>query len=132
MNYKLSYDFNRELICGLLSFNDKIVLIDMEDLISIINFDRNFIHYYPAEKDYPYYFRHNQKISYLEYMFDYDSSNIEYVFKNNNIFDLRRENIIIYHKFHKNINEKHNIIDFKLGNYYLIGNDAYVMKNTLW
>lgn len=132
MNYKLSYDFDAQLNCGIIRFNNNFVLMDIQDVFSIINFDRNFIHYYPVEKDYPYYLRHNQKISYLEYLYNFDHSNIYYVFKNNNKFDLRRENIIIYHEFHKNIIENHNIIDFKLGHFYDIGNDAYVMKNPLW
>jgi hypothetical protein len=106
--------------------------MDFKDLFSIINFDRNFIHYYPEAKDYPYYLRHHQKISYLEYLFKFDSSNIEYIFKNNNKFDLRRENIIIHHKFHKKLSEKYNIIDFKLGHYIDTGIDAYIMKNPMW
>jgi hypothetical protein len=132
MNYTLSYDYNPQFNCGVIRFNEHSVLIDFKDLFSIINFDRNFIHYYPVEKDYPYYFRHNQKISYLEHLFVYDSSNIEYIFKNNNKFDLRRENILIYHNFHKNISTQYNILDFKLGHYYYTGNDAYVMKNPFW
>lgn len=132
MNYNLSYNFDSQLNCGVIRFNDKSVLIDIPDIFSIVNFCKNFIYYYPDEKDYPYYLRHNQKISYLEYFFDYDSSNIEYVFKNNNKFDLRRENIIIYHKNHKIISEKYNVMDFKLGHYSENGADAYVMKNPLW
>ena len=110
MNYTLSYDFNSQLNCGVICFNEHSILIDFKDLFSIINFDRNFIHYYPEDKDYPFYLRHHQKISYLEYLFKFDSSNIEYVFKNNNKFDLRRENIIIYHNFHKKIAEKYKSI----------------------
>lgn len=132
MNYILSYDFNSQLNCGVICFNEQSVLIDFKDLFSIINFDRNFIHYYPENKDYPYYLRHQQKISYLEYLFKFDSSNIEYVFKNNNKFDLRRENIIIYHIFHKKISETCNIVDFKLGHYIDTGSDAYIMKNPMW
>jgi len=132
MNYKLSYDFDAQLNCGTIRFNDNSVLIDFKDMFCIINFVKNFIYYNPDEKDYPYYFRHNQKISYLEHLFNYDFSNIEYVFKNNNKFDLRKENIIIYHKFHKIINDKFNIVDFKLGHYSENGVDAYVMKNPLW
>lgn len=132
MNYKLLYDFDAQLNCGVICFNDQTVLMDFKDLFSIINFDRNFIHFYPVEKDYPYYFRHNQMISYLEHLFIYDSSNIEYVFKNNNNFDLRRENLLIYHSFHRNISNKYDIIDFKLGHFFNTGNDAYIMKNPMW
>lgn len=132
MNYNLSYDFDAQLNCGVICFNDRSVLMDFKDLFSIINFDRNFIHYHPDERDYPYYLRHNQKISYLEYFFKYDSSNIEYVFKNNNKFDLRRENILIYHNFHKKITNKYNVLDFKLGHFSETGTDAYVIKNPMW
>ena len=72
MNYTLSYDFDPKLNCGIIRFDNKHVLIDFIDLFSIINFDKNFIHYYPEEKTYPYYLRHNQKISYLEFIFKYD------------------------------------------------------------
>ena len=132
MNYTLSYNFNSQLNCGIICFNEQSVLIDFKDIFSIINFDKNFIHYYPDDKDYPFYLRHHQKISYLEYLFKFNTANIEYIFKNNNKFDLRRENVIIYHNFHKKIAEKYNIIDFKLGHFSDTGIDAYVMKNPLW
>jgi hypothetical protein len=131
MNYTLSYNYDRDLNCGIINFNDKYVLMDFDDLFSIINFEKNFI-YYNTDKLYPFYLRHNQKISYLEYLFKFDSSNVEYVFKNNNQFDLRRTNIIIYHNYHKYIDEKYSIINFKLGHYTDNGKDAYVMKNPLW
>jgi hypothetical protein len=106
--------------------------MDFEDLFSIINFDKNFIHY-TCDKLYPFYLRHNQKISYLEHLFKFDSLNLEYVFKNNNNFDLRRNNIVIYHNYHKFINEKYNnIIDYNLGHYIENGKDAYIMKNPTW
>jgi hypothetical protein len=132
MNYILSFNFDSQLNCGVINFNDKFVLIDFEDLFSIINFDKKFIHYYPEEKIYPYYLRHNQKITYLEHIFKYDISNIIYIFKNGNNFDLRRNNIIIYHNYHKFINDKYNIINFTLGHYNDNGKDAYVIKNPLW
>ena len=132
MNYNLSYNYDSQFNCGIIRFNDKYVLMDFDDLFSIINFDKKFIYYYPEEKDYPYYLRHNQKICYLNYLFHYDSSNIEYIFKNGNKYDLRRENIIIQHEFHKNIVNKYNIIDFELGHYSDNGKSAYVMKNPIW
>ena len=103
MNYKLSYNFDAQLNCGIICFNDQSVLMDFKDLFSIINFNKNFIHFDSHDKDYPFYLRHHQKITYLEHLCIFDPSNIEYVFKNNNKFDLRRENILIYHNFHNNI-----------------------------
>jgi hypothetical protein len=132
MNYKLSYDFEPHLSCGIIRFNDKYVLMDFSDLFSIINFEKNFIYYDPEEKTYPYYLRHNQKISYLEHIFKYDSSNIEYIFKNENNFDLRRKNITIYHNYHKQVVDKNEILEYTLGHYIEIGKDAYVIKNPMW
>jgi len=65
MNYTLSYNYNPQLNCGIINFNSNHVLMDFEDLFSIINFDKNFIHYYPEQQIYPYYLRHNQKITYF-------------------------------------------------------------------
>ena len=132
MNYKLSYDFDKQYNCGIIRFNDKYVLMDFSDLFSIINFEKNFIYYDTEEKLYPYYLRHNQKISYLEHMFKYDSSNIKYIFKNNNKFDLRRENITIYHNYHEHIISKNEILEYTLGHYIENGKDAYVIKNPMW
>ena len=132
MNYKLSYDFEPHLSCGIIRFNDKYVLMDFSDLFSIINFEKNVIYYDPEEKMYPYYLRHNQKISYLEHIFKYDSSNIDYIFKNGNNFDLRRENITIYHNYHKQVVDKNEILEYTLGHYIEIGKDAYVIKNPMW
>jgi hypothetical protein len=132
MNYTLKYDFDYIKNCGIIYFNEKLVLMDISDLFSIINFDKNFIHYYPNEKPYPYYLRHNQKISYLEFIFKYDNSNINYEFINGNIFDLRRENIIIRHMKHNEIISKYNVINCILGHYNDVGKDAYIMKNPIW
>ena len=132
MNYTLSYNYEPQLNCGVIHFNENHVLMDFEDLFSIINFDKNFIHYYPEQKLYPYYLRHNQKITYLEHIFKYDSSNIEYIFKNGNNFDLRREKIVIHHIYHNKIIQNNNIINYNLGHYIENGKDAYVMKNPLW
>jgi len=132
MNYELSYNFDANLNCGIICFNDKFVLIDFIDLFSIINFSKNFIHYYPYEKDYPYYLRNNQKISYLEYIFKYDSSNIEYKFKNGNKYDLRKNNIEIIHSYHNVILSNYNVIEYNLGHFSETGKDAYVIKNPMW
>ena len=67
MNYILKYDFDPVNNCGIICFNNKQVLLDFSDLFSIINFEKNFVHY-TEEKLYPYYLRHNQKISYLDFM----------------------------------------------------------------
>lgn len=131
MNYSLKYDFDPINNCGVIHFNDKKVLLDFTDLFSIINFEKTFI-YYTEEKLYPYYLRHNKKISFLDYMFKYDDSNIKYEFKNNDPFDLRRQNINVYHEQHYKICKEYNVINYNLGHYTYTGKDAYIVKNPLW
>jgi hypothetical protein len=132
MNYILKYDFDPVNNCGLICFNDdKHVLLDFSDLFSIINFEKNFVHY-TEEKLYPYYLRHNQKISYLDYLFKYDDSNIKYEFRNKNPYDLRRQNINIYHEQHSKIICSYNVTNYNLGHYTETGKDAYVIKNPIW
>ena len=70
MNYTLKYSIDTINNCGIICFNDKHVIMDNEDYLSIINFNKNFI-YYTEDKLYPYYLRHNQKITYLEHIFKY-------------------------------------------------------------
>lgn len=65
-------------------------------------------------------------------MFKFDNSNIKYIFKNNNEYDLRRNNIEIIHYYHKEIEKEYNIIEFNLGHYSDVGRDAYIIKNPMW
>jgi len=131
MNLNISYNFDNYLGCGIIKFNEHTLLLDFEDLSEIINFQKKFI-YYDETKLYPYYFRHNQKISFLDFIYKFDNSNITYTFKNNNHFDIRRNNIVFYHIYDSIVRNKYNVIQFIPGHYSLMGKDAYVMKNPLW
>jgi hypothetical protein len=131
MNYKLSYDFNKDKNCGVINFNDTNILIDFKDLFKIINHKKTFTRLTDDCK-YPYYMRNKQKISYLQFLFNFNDTNIKYIFKNKNIYDLRRENISIVHKFHSQIKDKYEIIDYNLGHYKTNGKFAYAVKNPIW
>ena len=74
--------------------------------------------------------RNKQKISYLQFLFNFIDNNIKYIFKNKNIYDLRRKNISIVHKFHSRIKDE--IIDYNLGHYKTNGVSAYSVKNPMW
>jgi hypothetical protein len=50
MNYKPSYDFDSQLNCGIICFDQQSVLMNFKDLFSIINFNKNFIYYNPNER----------------------------------------------------------------------------------
>ena len=129
MNYNISYNFNKDQNCGVINFNDVNILIDSEDLFKIINHKKTFTRLTDDCK-YPYYMRNKQKISYLQFLFNFNDKNIKYIFKNKNIYDLRRKNISIVHKFHSKIKDE--IIDYNLGHYKTNGKSAYAVKNPIW
>ena len=129
MNYSISYDFDKDENCGVINFNDVNILIDFKDLFKIINHKKTFTRLTDDCK-YPYYMRNKQKISYLQFLFNFNDNNIKYIFKNKNIYDLRRKNISIVHKFHSQIKDE--IIDYNLGHYKTNGKSAYSVKNPMW
>ena len=131
MNYNVNYNYDKHLGCGIIKFNEHTLLLDFEDLFEIINFQKKFI-YYDENKLYPYYLRHNQKISFLDFIYKFDNSNITYTFKNNNNFDIRRNNVVYYHIYDSIIRNEYNVLQYITGHYSLMGKDAYVMKNPLW
>ena len=131
MNYIINYNYDKYLGCGIIKFNEHLLLLDFEDLFEIINFQKNFI-YYDENKLYPYYLRHNQKISFLDFIYKFDNSNITYTFKNQNPFDIRRNNVVYYHIYNNIVSNEYNVTQYIDGHYSLMGKDAYVMKNPLW
>ena len=114
MQIKIKYDFEKKLNCGKIIFNNKILLLDMEDLFRLLNKEKKF-NLYNSNEDYPYYMRNKHKVTIREYLYKFNDSNIYYEFKNKNKYDLRRSNVSVFHKFHKIIKNKYNIISFKLG-----------------
>ena len=131
MNYTLEYGFDSEKQCGKVIFNDKVVLMDFQDLFSIINHDRTFTRY-TSEKQFPFYMRNQQQVSYLEHIFNYSPENINYIFKNGDTYDLRSSNVEIFHKYHEIIKQKYNVISYLNGHINKKGKNAYSMKNPIW
>jgi hypothetical protein len=73
-----------------------------------------------------------KRFNYLDFIFNYNQETIYYKFKNDDKFDLRRNNVEIYHFYHKIVSEKYEIIEYIHGHYLSLGQDANVMKNPLW
>ena len=103
MKYALSFDFCKEQNCGVIYVNEHKLLLDTEDLFKIINHHKTFT-CYNNDCIYPYYVINKQKISYLRFLFNINKKNINYIFVNKNIYDLRRKNIEILHKYHNKNN----------------------------
>ena len=130
-NMKPVYSTNEELMCGVIEYNDRTYFVDLKDKDRIINFNKTFV--FINESDiYPSYAYNYKRFNYLDFIFSFSIECVHFVFKNKNIFDLRRCNVDIYHWYHKNIVEKYEVIEYISGHYLTIGQDANIMKNPIW
>ena len=128
---KPKYSTNEKLMCGVIEYNSKIYLVDLNDKDRIINFNKNFV--FVNETDiYPSYCYNYKRFSYLDFIFNYNQETVYFIFKNENNCDLRRTNVEIYHIYHKNISQKYEIIEYIRGHYFNMGQDANFMKNPIW
>ena len=119
------------LLCGVLNFSEKKYYIDFEEFNKFAQFDKKFLFVNETDK-YPSYLHNYKRYSLLEFLFNYNSSNIIYTFKNNDEYDLRKSNVEIVHRYNSVVKEKYKIIEYIQGHYINLGIDAYVMKNPLW
>ena len=131
MDVNAQYGYDDDEKCGKIHIADKTILVDIHDLFQIINYPKGFIHY-DNESSFPYFWSNKQKISYLEFLYTYMQDESEYVFKNGNPLDIRRQNIDIVHHKHDEIMKKYNVIKYTKGHYISNGKDARKMKNPLW
>ena len=128
---KPKYSTNEKLMCGVIEYNNKTYLVDLNDKDRIINFNKNFV--FVNETDiYPSYCYNYKRFSYLDFIFNYNQETVYFIFKNENHCDLRRNNVEIYHIYHKNISQKYEIIEYMRGHYLTMGQDANLMKNPIW
>jgi hypothetical protein len=128
---KPKYYTNEELLCGVIEFNNKTYFVDLNDKDKIINFNKNFV--FVNETDiYPSYCYNYKRFNYLDFIFNYNQETVYFKFKNENQYDLRRNNVEIYHIYHKIISQKYDIIEYMCGHYLTVGQDANVMKNPIW
>ena len=133
-NYKImkpTYEIDNKLMCGIINYNGKIYLIDLEDRDRIINFNKKFV--FINEIDiYPSYSYNYKRFNYLDFIFNYSEESVQYVFKNGDHFDLRKCNVEIYHFYHKKIIESYHVVEYIKGHYLTMGQDANIMKNPIW
>ena len=125
-----TYSFDDELNCNIITYNDRKYYIDCHDFMKILNFKKNFI--YDENYDYPNYNLNYKKFFLIEFLYDFDIENTNYVFNNDNKYDLRKCNVIPYHKYHNEIVNSYKIIKYITGHTNRIGISANQMKNPLW
>ena len=111
-------------------YGDTHFFLDKNDWILIKDFEKTFK--FDETYDYPYYKYNKKTITYLEFLFKFNSDENVYCFKNNNIYDLRRANVVCYPKIYSTLIEKYNILDYIEGHYSTLGQSAYKIKNCIW
>ena len=114
-----------------LSYGKYEFILDTEDYIEIRD-DLNKTFKLDVNHLYPYYKENNKEINILEHLYHFNYTDNIYSFKNNNKFDLRRENVVCYPKIYDEILNKYNIIEYIQGHYSTLGQQAYKIKNCLW
>ena len=104
--------------------------LDLDDYLKINNSKKYF--HFNKDDEYPYYIVNTKKYSLLFLLYGHSFENLEITFKNENKYDLQKENVIINHKYYNSIKNKYKIIDFMKGNYTKRGIDCFVLKNPIW
>jgi hypothetical protein len=131
LNMKPTYSTNNELHCGIINYFNKTYLVDFDDKDKIINFNKTFV--LTKEDDiYPSYAYNYKRFNFLDFIFNFSNNSVCYNFKNNNCYDLRKNNVEIYHSFHSQIIKKYNVIEYIKGHYLTLGQGANIMKNPMW
>ena len=125
------YSTNKELFCGVIKYNEKTYLLDLDDRDNIINFNKKFV-YNNLSDIYPSYNYNEQTINYLMFLYNFKENNVKYIFKNGNPLDLRKCNVEYYHIYHYEIISTCDIIEYIPGHYSKHGVDPYFMKNPIW
>ena len=124
------YSFDDKMNCNIITYKDRNYYVDCDDFVKILNFKKKFL--YDDKYDYPSFNANYKKYFLIEFLYDFDMENIDYLFNNNNKYDLRKCNVVPYHKYHKEIQKKHKINKYIAGHTNTLGNSANQMKNPLW
>ena len=111
-------------------YNNVNFIISFQQHNKIMDFNKIFIlsdlEIYPSV-------RYNYKnYNLIDYLFNINLDNAFIIFKNENIYDLRDENIEFFHKYHKIIIEKYPNAIYIQGHINSCGKDSRHIKNPYW
>lgn len=106
--------------------------VDFPDYNNILSNNKNL--FMNSKEDYPSFIYNNNRINIFNYIYNksYEVVDKKYTFKNSNSFDLRRENVVINHKFHDIIEHNYKIDKFINGHSKPAGRHVDVIKNPIW
>ena len=133
MEYNISCDSSKNIDFNI-KFNDDITyIISLKQLIKIVNSDIKWKYNELLCKHIFYYTKNRKIISIIEFLYDnYQNTNMNLEFKNKNKYDLRPENVNIYHYKNDEIVKKYNVLEYIPGHIIKIGKESGYMKNPIW
>lgn len=115
-----------------ITYNDIIYKFNNDQMDQIINYNKKFKLYHCDDIYVSCFSTNNRQKCLLEFLFNYKNELHEYKFINNDIYDLRPENVIVLHKYHNVIKENYNKYEYYQGHFKTNGYDSYIMKNPYW
>jgi len=113
-----------------IKFGDITIIIDPNQYAILQNLNKRLI--YNSTNRYPFYNKNYKKCDLMEIFYHYKKDNLIYLFKNNNKYDLRNDNVIIQHNYYNIIENEYDIKHYIPGHYIDNGKEAYIMKNPVW
>ena len=125
------YSYNSQNNSFKINFTDTYFLIvDSFQLVLILNKNKNWI--FDETETYPYYNKNSKKILLINLLFKFNQKNVKYEFRNDNILDIRKENVIPVHNYNNIIRKNFNIVNYYPRKCDIQGKDAGIMKNPIW
>jgi len=147
------YSFNKDINACEILYGNKKYILDTEDLLKIINFNKKF-NFYSENDNYPSYKINYRQVNYLEFIYNLNIEINHFSFINNDSNDLRRSNVLVNPKLEVNkyfdvdiegkiktdidtiehiIIEKYKLIKkISAGHYTSKGREAKKIKNPIW
>ena len=116
---------------GCIEYNDKKFIIDIDDFNKIVGFNKHF-NFYNEDDLYPSYCINHKKRTLLEFLHGLNPNTYIYMFKNKNVYDLRKSNVSITTKEFKELVEEFNVVEFiGTGKMITMGRYAGQRKNQM-
>jgi hypothetical protein len=122
-----------------IKYNDYLTyIVDIDIHIELLNSKKNFKinaiedRGKDGEIIYPSYTSNGKEYTLINFIYKFPPETTTYIFENNNQYDLRRENVKIYHNYYNIMKEKYEVQEYIQGHYNNFGIDAFIMKNPIW
>ena len=126
-----TYCYNKDNEYWIITFNNINIKLDNLQLEKILNFNKKFIHILESNT-YPSYSYNNKEITIFEFLYNINPFKFKILFKNNDIFDLREENVsYTTNSFYDKTCDLKNINYLKSGILIKAGKYSGELKNSL-